>query len=89
MEKITLIDLATGKPARQLAGHTAAVTSLGFSGNGARLVEGSAGTRPSVSLGQSPPARCWPRWPRDPQAVTAVAIHANGLQAAFEGRWPT
>src|SRR4029077_2059328 len=44
--KITLIDLATGKPAKQLVGHTAAVTSLGFSANSARLLSRSGHTTP-------------------------------------------
>src|SRR5205814_10323192 len=39
--KITLVDLATGKPVKQLAGHAAAVTSLAFSANSTRLVSGS------------------------------------------------
>ncbi len=78
--KITLIDLATGKPARQLAGHTAAVTSLGFSGNGARLVSGSADK--TVRIWDVAAGTLLATLASNPQAVTAVAIHANGLQAA-------
>jgi WD40 repeat protein len=78
--KITLIDLTTGKPVKQLAGHTAAVTSLAFSGNSARLVSGSADKT----------ARVWDvaagtqilALTGSPQAINAVALHANGLQAA-------
>ncbi len=78
--KITLIDLATGKPAKQLAGHAGAVTSLAFSSNSARLVSGSvdktirvwdvASGAPVVTLTGAA------------QAVNSAALHPNGLQAA-------
>src|SRR5262245_2294114 len=78
--KITLVEVTTGKPVKQLAGHTAAVTSLAFSGNSARLVSGSAdktvrvwdvaaGTQVLALTGSA-------------QAINAVSMHANGLQAA-------
>ncbi len=38
---ITLIDVAAGKAIKTLAGHTAAVTGLRFSGDGSRLYSGS------------------------------------------------
>jgi len=78
--KITLIDLATNKPAKQLAGHTAAVTSLDFSANAARLVSGSADKTVRIwDVAAGTPLMVLAS---NPQAVTAVAMHANGLAAA-------
>jgi WD40 repeat protein len=41
-DKIQLWDLAEGKPGKELAGHTGAVTGLRFSADGAKLFSGSA-----------------------------------------------
>ena len=78
--KITLVDLTTGKPVKQLAGHTAAVTSLAFSGNSARLVSGSADK--TVRVWDVAAGTAVLTLTGSPQAINAVAIHANGLEAA-------
>jgi WD40 repeat protein len=78
--KITLTDLTTGKPVKQLAGHTAAVTSLAFSGNSARLVSGSADK--TVRVWDVAAGTLVLTLTGSPQAINAVALHTNGLQAA-------
>lgn len=40
--KLTLIDLATGKVAKQLAGHTAAINAIAFAANSAKVATGGA-----------------------------------------------
>ena len=53
---------------------------LAFSGNGARLVSGSADK--TVRVWDVAAGTALMTLAANPQAVTAVAIHANGLQAA-------
>lgn len=78
--KVDLIDLANGQIAKSFAGHAGAITSVGFSGNSARLITGGADKT----------VRIWDIATGQPVAVlqgngdvvSSVALHPNGNQAA-------
>ncbi|MBI3861348.1 MAG: hypothetical protein HY290_05585, partial [Planctomycetia bacterium] len=78
--KITLVDLATGKPVKQLAGHAGAVTSLAFSANSARLVSGSADK--TIRVWDIASGAAVATLTGTAQAINSAALHPNGLQAA-------
>ncbi|MES2788952.1 MAG: c-type cytochrome domain-containing protein, partial [Planctomycetota bacterium] len=77
--KVDLVDLATSQVVKSFAGHTGAITSLGFSANSARLITGGADKT----------VRIWDVATGQPVAVlqgngdvvTAVGLHPNGNQA--------
>lgn len=78
--KITLLELPTGKVIKQLAGHTAAVSSVAFSANSAKLASGAADKSVriwDIATGQAVAITNGVTGP-----VTAVALHPNGAQAA-------
>ncbi|MGH7137315.1 MAG: c-type cytochrome domain-containing protein, partial [Pirellulales bacterium] len=79
---IKLWDLATGQPARSLAGHTAAVTALRFSPDGAKLFSGSADK--SIRAWQVADGATIGRIDT-PQPVQALALAGAGERLASGG----
>jgi WD40 repeat protein len=78
--KITLIDLATGKVAKQLAGHAGAVNAVAFHANSAKIA--SAGADKSVRLWDLASGQAVVITKDIPNPVTAIAWNAAGTQVA-------
>ena len=78
--KVTIVELATGKVQKQLAGHTAAVQALAFHPNSMKLVSGGADK--SVRLWDLATGQAVVVTNGIPNPVTAVAWHPGGNQVA-------
>jgi WD40 repeat protein len=78
--KITIIDVASAKVARQLEGHSGALAAVCFSANGAKLASGGADKTLRIwdlATGQAVVVTAG-----IPNAVTAIAWHPQGAQLA-------